>query len=758
MKNVETADKIHLGSLIEELKSGRYVIPDFQREFEWKPWDVRDLIKSIFMDYYIGTLLLWKGSVENFDILSCESIYGYEGDGKPEHIVLDGQQRLTAIHYAFFDVKKEFPGRKSRFLFFVQIDELMDENYDEAFFYTPETKKISTILEDEIRQFDSNLFPLVLMGKGVWGITGWIERYKKYWEDKLEEISKQSEVNENAGYESGMLKVKYQKFASYSKEFENVLRELFDQYYISYIELDREIYIAKVCDIFTQINSKGIPLNIFDLLNAILRPFDIYLKDLWRECSVDLEYTDASKMKIYILQVMSVLLQTYCSPKYLYYLVPGAKKSIKTSDGSKEVILLETKEFFLEKWDEAVSAIKKTVMLMKNPREFGAISSSFVPYPSIIPALASIKCYVEKGNFKNLVDINIKIKKWYWASIFTQSYSSAVESTTAKDFTDLKEWFVDDQNIPERIEEFIHEFRSLDLLKETKKGSAIYNAIFNILILNGARDWATLDLPEYETLDDHHIVPHSWGKDKIGEEINSILNKTPLSPDTNRKVINKKLPNEYIKKMLANNEEEAVYQVLKTHLISKTAIDILLRDGFTKDDYYEFIDERRRTIINAIEYLIVKNKMELPTNLKEVDEEIEKVELKIRDFIAYKFDAEEDVYSNRTPSHIQDKVNRRIGAILKKSMTLNSHDLAEFRKRLDYFDLQEYCDFIVAKNNWSAFENDFNNKAQLMNKFAQLGDLRNSLRHSRDVSEIVLMEGKAAILWFNSALKNQTAE
>jgi uncharacterized protein with ParB-like and HNH nuclease domain len=47
MKNVEKADRIHLGSLIDELKKGKYVIPDFQREFEWEPWDVLDLIRSI---------------------------------------------------------------------------------------------------------------------------------------------------------------------------------------------------------------------------------------------------------------------------------------------------------------------------------------------------------------------------------------------------------------------------------------------------------------------------------------------------------------------------------------------------------------------------------------------------------------------------------------------------------------------------------------------------------------------------------------
>src|ERR1700730_13322528 len=101
MKDAQKPDHVSLNTLINYLRDGRFVIPDFQREFEWKPWDIRELMRSIFLDYYIGSLLLWKGKPENFAGLSCEAVYGYPGGGKPEYIVLDGQQRLTAIYYAF---------------------------------------------------------------------------------------------------------------------------------------------------------------------------------------------------------------------------------------------------------------------------------------------------------------------------------------------------------------------------------------------------------------------------------------------------------------------------------------------------------------------------------------------------------------------------------------------------------------------------------------------------------------------------------
>ena len=64
MKDAQKPDHVSLTTLIGRLREGRFVIPDFQREFEWKPWDIRDLMRSIFLDYYVGSLLLWKGKKE----------------------------------------------------------------------------------------------------------------------------------------------------------------------------------------------------------------------------------------------------------------------------------------------------------------------------------------------------------------------------------------------------------------------------------------------------------------------------------------------------------------------------------------------------------------------------------------------------------------------------------------------------------------------------------------------------------------------
>lgn len=742
MKNVEKADRIHLGSLIEDLKKGQFVIPDFQRDFEWKPWDVLELVKSIFMDYYIGTLLLWKGSKDNFKMLSCTPIETFEGKLDPQHIVLDGQQRLTAIHYAFFQPNQPIAGRAKPMAYFLNIQDFLEEDFEKAFWYNSLTRKYIKLLQDAELQYENHIFPLGVMSEGTWGTSDWIKGYRDYWITKME-----NEENEE-------LSKKYKLFVESAKTFKAVIEELFNQYYISYIELDRDIDIAKVCDIFTQINSKGVRLDIFDLLNAILRPKEIMLKQMWKECSDELDYTDSKKMKIYVLQVMSILEQSYCSSKYLYYLVPEAIKTIKKPDGSREqIVLVESSEDFSNRWNRSVLALKKAIQSLKSPRDFGAIQPSFVPYPSIIPAFASIKAFVEDSKASNKLDIQTNIRKWYWASIFTNRYSSSVESSSAKDFQDLKRWFLSDDDEPEVISEFVKNYRSIDLLYENPKGSAIYNAIFNIFIINEARDWSTFDLPEYESLDDHHIVPHSIFHQQAGASINSILNKAPLSAITNRHIIRNRMPNAYIKEMLENNNEEKVYKVLSSHLISKKAVAILLRDPFTKADFDEFLQERLETIRDGIEDLLIKEKIDIPIALQSLNESVESIELKLREFIVTYMGNKFDDYRKKTPQHIQDKVEKRISTEIKKKPSLKHEDFGNFSERLKYFDMFEYYDTIVSKNNWMVFEEFFRNKEQLQNRFNQLSTLRNCIRHSRTITSIERLDGEASIAWFNQILK-----
>lgn len=741
MKDAQKPDRISLTTLIGRLTEGNYVIPDFQREFEWMPWDIRELIRSIFLDYYIGSLLLWKGKPQSFEDFACEPLYGFNGKGDPEHIVLDGQQRLTAMYYAFVAPDVPVPSRQNRFLYFIRVDRFMEEAYDEAFEYDW-TRRAVNLLADQNEQFKTHNFPLSVMGKGGWELANWAQGYEKFWRDQ-EAAAKHSD-DDAAARDAGCRAEKAHAFGAY-------LKGITEQYQIAYIELDRDLEPYKVCDIFTQINSRGVRLDVFDLINALLKPKGLQLKHLWREAAKRLDFVETGRMNVYILQVMSILRQAYCSPKYLYYLLPGQEKKVREANGSlrKEVLVLNIADF--EKlWTEAVEALESAIGLLRHPQEFGAISSGYLPYVSILPAFAALQAAARALPANRQLDAQRKIRHWYWASVFTNRYSGSVESMIARDYLDVKAWFEDDAAEPTLILEFRGRFKALDLRRETKRGSSIYNGIFNLLVLSGARDWMTGNVPQYGDLDDHHIIPASWGKDRdsVGTLIDTILNRTPLTADTDRKVIRDRLPNQYLPELIEANGEKSVRATLESHFVSPAAFDILLRDPFMPADFEAFIAERQRTLQEAIEDLLVKERLDLSPQLRDLDIQVEAVELDLRSTIA------ETLGGNATmlPPHVLQKIDERLQVAAKKNAAFDLDYHRTLAGKLEFADLRELQDAILSKALWPLFQKHFTNKEMLKKRFDQLAELRNGIRHSRTVDEITRKEGEAALLWFQQAV------
>ncbi len=739
MKNAQKPDHTSLNTLIGRLREGRYVIPDFQREFEWQPWDIRALMRSILLDYYIGSLLLWRGKRENFEALSCEPIYGYDGseNGNREYIVLDGQQRMTAMYYAFLSPDVPLPNRASRFFYFVHVDKFMSEQYDEAFGYDRVTRRWSKTLADRSSQFENHIFPLGVIGAGGWELPNWVQGYEQYWREK-------------AADGTGCSPEVALRHAENARAFGEHLKEITEQYQISYIELDQDLPVDRVCDIFTQINSRGVRLDVFDLINALLKPKGLQLKHMWRRAAPRLEFVESGKMNVYILQVMSILRQAYCSPKYLYFLLPGQEKPIREPDGTrrKEILIPDITDFE-NRWNAAVCALETAINLLRHPQEFGAISSQYLPYASILPVFSALQAHVRTLDPNRQLEAQRRIRHWYWASVFTNRYSGSVESTSARDFIDVRDWIHDSSAEPALLLEFKTRFRNLDLRREVRRGTSVYNGIFNLLVLEGARDWMTGNVPQHDDLDDHHIVPASWGAKHLpGNLIHTILNRTPLTSDTNRRIIADRLPNVYLPDLIKASGENRVRAILESHLISPAAFDILLRTPFTSDDFEAFISERQRTFQEAIEELLIKERLDLSPQLRELDQRIERVELDLRTRIA------SDLASDASllPDHISVKVRQRITSATRKNAALDADNFKSLSSQLEFFDLRELQDTIAAKSLWSRFQTRFANKETLNIKFGQLAELRNGIRHSRAVDAITRKEGEAALLWFEQVL------
>lgn len=79
--------------LVEDYRTGRIVIPEFQREYVWRPSKAPRLIDSLYRGFPISSFLLWQ---------SNEETRARRGDPRPQRSALmnwliDGQQRIITL-------------------------------------------------------------------------------------------------------------------------------------------------------------------------------------------------------------------------------------------------------------------------------------------------------------------------------------------------------------------------------------------------------------------------------------------------------------------------------------------------------------------------------------------------------------------------------------------------------------------------------------------------------------------------------------
>jgi hypothetical protein len=93
---------VTIRTAIEKILSGSIRIPAFQRGFVWSTDNISFLMDSIYREYPIGSILLWRTreKLEKERDLGPFSLPDPEKD-YPVDYVLDGQQRLTSIFSVF---------------------------------------------------------------------------------------------------------------------------------------------------------------------------------------------------------------------------------------------------------------------------------------------------------------------------------------------------------------------------------------------------------------------------------------------------------------------------------------------------------------------------------------------------------------------------------------------------------------------------------------------------------------------------------
>jgi Protein of unknown function DUF262 len=91
------ADTIEISDLLEEARAGKYELPDFQRDLEWKTEDRVKLFDSIYRGYPIGDILLWEPEEPPGNGAVRFGPFAPLKRQTNPWLIVDGQQRLSTL-------------------------------------------------------------------------------------------------------------------------------------------------------------------------------------------------------------------------------------------------------------------------------------------------------------------------------------------------------------------------------------------------------------------------------------------------------------------------------------------------------------------------------------------------------------------------------------------------------------------------------------------------------------------------------------
>ncbi|WP_033012635.1 DUF262 domain-containing protein [Geobacillus kaustophilus] len=121
--------------LLESIQERRTQLPDFQRGWVWDDERIRNLLISVSLSYPIGAVMMLQTG--NPDVrFASRPVEGMDESQRvePERLILDGQQRLTAL---FQSLKLKAPvvtrdkrGKEIKRFYYIDIDKILDPSVD----------------------------------------------------------------------------------------------------------------------------------------------------------------------------------------------------------------------------------------------------------------------------------------------------------------------------------------------------------------------------------------------------------------------------------------------------------------------------------------------------------------------------------------------------------------------------------------------------------------------------------------------------
>lgn len=571
-----TSNDTSLEQLMHDVANGKIQLPDFQRGWTWDDDRIRGILASLTQGYPMGAIMhLGYGSESvRFKYRTIEGVKAE--DVVPEFLVLDGQQRLTSMYRATYsqDPVATITDKKKAIkrFYYLDINKCLNDEEDrlDAILSVPADRMIKTNFDRDVvldistreLEFKHEMFPLNIIFDSS-EREDWADSYKEY-----------------HGYAPEIMS-KY-------KRFRKEIIDTITKYKLPVIKLDKDTPREAVCKVFENVNTGGVALTVFELVTATYATYGHDLRKDWESCR-DQIWGKHEQLNTDVMYGVdeSAFLQTIT-------LYSNFCAATMTTCKRKDILDLPF---------EVYQANKEAVLEgYRLARKF--LFSQYVfrqrdlPYPTQLIPLAAICAVIGKTEFDKPRTQDI-LSQWFWCGIMGEMYGGANESRYANDIDDIVA-LIRGNNVPVRTVNASF-FSATRLLSLQTRNSAAYKGIMALIYREQCRDFmkgTTMDLVKSmdESPDIHHIFPEAYCT-KSGikrEKWNSIVNKTPLLPTSNRS-IGGSAPSVYSKKIIrdANIDESKLKIRVESHLVDYEA--------FVVDDFDRYFIARAKRLLAVIE-------------------------------------------------------------------------------------------------------------------------------------------------------------
>lgn len=583
------------------IRSNSIAIPEIQRPFVWKNSQVRDLLDSLYKGYPTGYIILWQ----NHGVKLKDGTVS-----KGQKILIDGQQRITALMTSIVGW------------------EIVNSEYKKTRVKIAFDPFASLIEDDEVEMFAVQDQSHIRSKRWIEDVSVFFDSKFNAWEFVNKYVADNPEMD-----------------ASKLNDIINKVKNIGNRK-IGVIELDADLNIDIVTDIFIRINSKGTSLSQGDFVmskvaadeihggNQVRKAID-YFSHLSKDASFfnqikdgDIEFTNGEYFKYveWLKEDKETVFDPECDDIIrIAFMHKFGRSKLKDLVNLLSGRNFETKEYEAKVIDDTYVLLKdgiKNVMNEHNFKQFmitmrsaGFVSKKLINSSMALDFAYTLYLLLHDSKEVSVSEIKRIVQKWYVLSVLTARYTSSPETKFAEDLKQIREKGIVNTLKDIEAATLSDTFWNVRVVQDLDRSTANNPTFLVYLAAQVAGNDCSLlsnnvrinDLIEIGG-DIHHIFPkeylkqNGFEKNKYNHNANYVYLDTPVNIS-----IGKKAPKEYFSVAFEQCETGVIkigsiidLEQLKNNLIVNCIPEEIKNMDYS--NYLEFIEKRKELMAQKIKH------------------------------------------------------------------------------------------------------------------------------------------------------------